>query len=856
MKIVAIFLVVWSSVQAVSAALTGAEIAQIESEFGITLTANQIAELNAVVYPTLSASWRTDAYSRIEANRKANLDIQVVDMNGDPVEGASVSVRMKSNQFRFGGTFSAKDFNNVNNNLNMSTATYKQRLLSMFNAVGLNNGFKPRLTSLHQYVPGVLNWAAANDLPVRGHLLIWPGTGDIAAMDTPGAVSGDDYGQHLSEGWNSAYANGDVLGAVETYKASARTQADKDALEAEVDAEILNWVEQWNVYEWDVINETLSNRLLMDILGYDQMAEWFNIAENNKVSSDIKLLINEFQIISAMSEELTPGYYTDRRDRFMANIDQIIAEGGQIDRIGFQSRIKQEHRDPQLIYDRLVEWGNTYGKEMVGTEFEVKDIPVTQWKGYVYTDEERAQITEEMMTQYFSHPLVTGFFGWDTITDDVESLIDYDGQPTLHGLVWYYLHRIRFNTDATLASSLNGQTAVRGYKGAYDITVSYGGQDTVSSLVHTNDQSIVIQLTSSVADDHNTGEVIDAWHYDALADNASLSQGISTGTVGGVSFNNTPLATIQHEAVRWQSDGVAGSIYRSVSLSSYASASSGRFQLAVDFLDADFSTSATLSNGVGRVNFGFRSDPTGARDDAYFRLVFVSGGGTNAHYRLDVRDEVSNNLIVGTFPGTTLNHLAVRALYDLDTNTFNVYYRHDGGAEVLAHSGSLVSDFALDQFRNVVQTYNGAANWAAGDRVFTDNLIVRKLNDPAPTPQSLYQDWIVQFSGLGSTHIEDNLRFYAVDADPSNPLDTGNQPLHQTLENALEHIHYEWADAAARGLTYTVQTTDDLVEGVWVNQGMDWIGSGALDATFISVTNQLPTTGSNGFIRVNIEFTP
>ena len=76
------------------------------------------------------------------------------------------------------------------------------------------------------------------------------------------------------------------------------------------------------------------------------------------------------------------------------------------------------------------------------------------------------------------------------------------------------------------------------------------------------------------------------------------------------------------------------------------------------------------------------------------------------------------------------------------------------------------------------------------------------------------------------------------------------------MENALEHIHYEWADAAARGLTYTVQTTDDLVEGVWVNQGMDWIGSAALDATFISVTNQLPTTGSNGFIRVNIEFTP
>ena len=87
-----------------------------------------------------------------------------------------------------------------------------------------------------------------------------------------------------------------------------------------------------------------------------------------------------------------------------------------IDAIGFQSRIKSERRDPQLLWDRLEEWGNAYpALSMVGTEFEVVDSESTNdWKYYFYTEDERAEITEEMMTQYFSHPLVTGLNAWTT----------------------------------------------------------------------------------------------------------------------------------------------------------------------------------------------------------------------------------------------------------------------------------------------------------------------------------------------------------------------------------------------------------------------------------------------------------
>ena len=70
MKMTRIFLYIFSVVIAsgsiASAELTAREIEQIESEFGITLTTNQIQELDAVVNPTNSAPWRTDAEARID----------------------------------------------------------------------------------------------------------------------------------------------------------------------------------------------------------------------------------------------------------------------------------------------------------------------------------------------------------------------------------------------------------------------------------------------------------------------------------------------------------------------------------------------------------------------------------------------------------------------------------------------------------------------------------------------------------------------------------------------------------------------------------------------------------------------
>jgi len=192
---------------------------------------------------------------------------------------------------------SLKDFTDEDNNLGISVQEYRDRFKAMFNGVGLDNGFKPKQRAGNAaLIPNFLDWAQTNNLPVRGHLLIWPGNNNNNHLpnelpDTP-----------------TSYSVLSKVEAVEVALTNGSDQATIDALKvdlkAEVDYMIGDWASQWDVYEWDVINETLSNFRVQELLGYEETAEWFKIAESNVVDSDCKLLINEFQVISARSETL------------------------------------------------------------------------------------------------------------------------------------------------------------------------------------------------------------------------------------------------------------------------------------------------------------------------------------------------------------------------------------------------------------------------------------------------------------------------------------------------------------------------------------------------------------------------
>jgi len=809
--------------------------------------------------------WRIDADARIDLNRKADLAVQVVDSVGTPVPGAQIAVKLKKNAFKFGGTFSAKDFSGVTLPGTMTTQTYKDRLLSMFNAVGLNNGFKPRLTGIHQYLPGVLDWAQANELPVRGHLLMWPGGGDLADLDDPTAVSGEDYGKHLSRSDTSAYASYNVLGAVDTYKASARTQADKDALKAVVDAEVQEWAGHWNVYEWDVINETLGNHLLQDILGEDQMAEWFNIAVSNVVSPDCKLLINDYQIISCMSEARTPGYYTNRRNIYMTNIDQVIADGGGLDRIGFQSRIKLERRDPQLIYDRLEEWGNAYGLEMVGTEFEVVNSDPGDWKEYIYTDEERAQITDEMMTQYYSHPLVTGLNAWNTIHAENKALVDYSGNPTRNGLVWYYVHRIRYMTDTNETTDITGMAITRAFKGDYDLTVTYGGKDYPATLTLASNQTAIVVLGDVAVE---PGPVpVPVW--------VALEEFTLTDGVDGARINTVPSTTgtgsalagavengqdIQGEQIHLFGAGT-GAGFGSMTDASYAGATAGSYEISFTMTSADMTVSSA-SNTTAQAGFGIRFNDGANRD---LRALFRFDSNDNFLLSMTTAEGAKTFIIENSLVLSA--PLTVRQVLDLDAGAYSVYYTLGAASEVQAYTGGVYAGQILGEFRQQFQTINGGNYMQAGDSFYMDHITLSEQRFEI-TPESHYAFWLTDYPELGSsTNLVDNpdddpldnLGEYALGGDPADGMDVGYVPANTMLEaggtNSFEYVYAKRNDAEARGLVYSLELTDDLLSDSWTNGNVEVVGIGTLDDEFDSVTNRVPAVGDEqGFIRLRVEY--
>jgi GH35 family endo-1,4-beta-xylanase len=469
-----------------AAVLTESEIDRMEADLGITLTAYERSQVARIAKPEgILPQWRIDAEARIEEHRKASLQVEVVDQNGLPVEGAQVEVQLRHKAFKFGGVLSVRDMNNVNNvltNSGNSTEAYQSLFLELFNGVGLDNGFKPKQRAGNEaLLPGFLQWAEDNELPVRGHNLIWPGVSD-ESNHLPADILAD------VQAVEAAIAAGEDGAVIDALKLTLKTN---------IDALIAEWAALWPVYEWDVINEPLSNRRVQELLGYQELSEWFKIAAANVVRPETGLLINEFQIISANSQNTGSQGYGRRSSRYKAYIDRILSEGGPLDRIGFQSRFKFEHPDPVIIYNRLEDFANTYGLLMAGTEFEIRDT-VSGPYTYDFSEEERAEITEEMMTTYFSHPLVDGFFAWTYMKNEEWSLCYLDGSLKLNALVWYYLQRIRYHTQSNGFSNASGLSAVRGFKGSYDVSVSLGGVTYDSQLVLDADKvhRVVVQNNS------------------------------------------------------------------------------------------------------------------------------------------------------------------------------------------------------------------------------------------------------------------------------------------------------------------------------------------------------------------------
>ncbi|BDS06620.1 hypothetical protein NT6N_16600 [Oceaniferula spumae] len=449
---------------------------KLESDLGITLGRDEELDLLWALHPISDTSWKDAAEQRIETNRLAEKPVFIKDANGNSVEGAEVILRMKQrSDFRFGGVLDLKQFTGDNTDDGIHGDAYKARISTFFDAVGLNNGLKPKLAAGNEHLlPEFFDWAADINMPVRGHLLLWPG------------------GTHMSDTVTA------IVEQIEASEDDNEIATLKVQLKAAVDAEITSWAQKWDVYEWDVLNEILSNNRIQNILGDEEMLRWYQLADQHKVDDDARLLLNDFQIISGKND--------NRLGQFKTKLDYLTSGGANLGAIGFQSRFGWKREDPEEILRRLNEF-NSYDLPLVGTEFEVKSKD-----GVFYPDElVRARATAEVMTVYFSHPKVDGLFAWDYALDSERGLLDNTGRPKLNGLVWYYLNRIEFVSRSNQTSGSGGLVTHRGYKGDYELVIRVGDEEHRSVVTLNSEAAVEIMLPFQVAESVTLGNVGDAF---------------------------------------------------------------------------------------------------------------------------------------------------------------------------------------------------------------------------------------------------------------------------------------------------------------------------------------------------------
>jgi endo-1,4-beta-xylanase len=441
------------------------------------------------VQPAAAQQWLTAANQRIEQHRKANLTITVEDSLGQLIPGADVHVEMKRHTFGFGTAVPASWINNTS----AGGAQFREKLLENFNQVVFENDLKyPPWIGL--WGPGfnwnetqqALDWLDANNLPTRGHYLAWATWSDWNAWGNSQNINTlpQRILDHIS----------DKLPTVGT-----------------------------RVFEWDVINhpvgwldDTYENRLEAAGLyaeGLDFYAEIINhardiinrpVVQGGLGGAHMPLWINEDDIIAGGS----------RANDYERIIDYLIAHDAAPDGIGFQGHFIQEwgrvtSSSPQQVYSRIERFADK-GVPLRATEFDID----------VGTDEARqAQLMHDYLTVMFSHPAMEAITMWGFWQgahwrpNAALYRTDWSEKPAL--AAYQDLVFDEWWTDELGVSDQLGELMLRGFKGEYDISVTYDGQEYVVPVVLNDDMSVLVSLPFSIglAGDHNGDGAVNAADY-------------------------------------------------------------------------------------------------------------------------------------------------------------------------------------------------------------------------------------------------------------------------------------------------------------------------------------------------------
>ncbi|VGO23063.1 sulfatase-like hydrolase/transferase [Pontiella sulfatireligans] len=187
-----------------------------------------------------------------------------------------------------------------------------------------------------------------------------------------------------------------------------------------------------------------------------------------------------------------------------------------------------------------------------------------------------------------------------------------------------------------------------------------------------------------------------------------------------------------------------------------------------------------------------------------------------------------------------------------DTGTFSLTLSPADMAAAGITSGNRIGVFFHHDDDGVLYSEHDSEK---GDVYLVDDVLLSTDID------GMFGQWMINYEVAGKTVDPDgdgmdNLHEFAFGGNPTNPGVIGHLPAFfptGALAEEREILEYIYPRRRHSGLVYAVETSSNLTSNDWVNSGYTELPvAGNIDADFEAVTNEVPTTNSQVFIRLMV----
>lgn len=392
-------------------------------------------------------TWHDAALQRIDTYRKGPLHITVVDGDGNPISGAAIHVEQQRHGFRFGTAL-------ADGPLFANTADgnkYRATVLRLFNYAVLENALKWDFGGFST-ADRMLAWCANNNIPVRGHNLLWP-----SYQFLPASVR------------------------------NLRGTALRAAIEAHIKDYSTRTVNR--VVLWDVINEAYTNTEVLKEAGHDLL--WQSYIWAREVNPNIDLVYNDYDLSNVR------GGASDTHLRgTLAIIKEMLDNGAPVTMLGDQG-----HMNAPLtpIPNVLAVWDqmSQFNLPIEITEFDVV-------LGGIRDEAVQGKYFDDYLTAAFSHPNVRSFLMWGFwdgshwLSSQGAGIYRQDWSSRPMADVYERLVLNDWWTRADATSGDDGTVDLRAFLGMHQITVTVGGQTFTSQVTVEKNQDQRTDVTIAI----------------------------------------------------------------------------------------------------------------------------------------------------------------------------------------------------------------------------------------------------------------------------------------------------------------------------------------------------------------------